>query len=153
MRALELTIPPPVVAVLVAAAMWAVALVTTRIEVPVPVRLGAVAAFAIAGIGVAMAGAIAFRRAHTTLSPVRPEAASSLVTSGIYRFTRNPMYLGLCLVLLAWASFLSSAFAFLGPVVFVLYISRFQILPEERALSDLFGKAFSSYQAQVRRWI
>jgi protein-S-isoprenylcysteine O-methyltransferase Ste14 len=75
------------------------------------------------------------------------------VTSGVYRFTRNPMYLGLCFVLLAWAVFLSSAWAFMGPGAFVLYINRFQIAPEENALSKLFGPAFAKYQSKVRRWL
>jgi protein-S-isoprenylcysteine O-methyltransferase Ste14 len=153
MRPLELKVPPPVVAVLVAAAMWGVALVTARIEMPVLVRVSAALAFAVAGVGIAISGLIAFRRARTTVSPVKPEGASSLVTSGVYRFTRNPMYLGLCLVLIAWGLVLSSTLAFFGPVAFILYISRFQIAPEETALSMIFGEAFSSYKAKVRRWI
>ncbi|HEX6004877.1 MAG TPA: isoprenylcysteine carboxylmethyltransferase family protein [Burkholderiales bacterium] len=153
MSPLELRIPPPIVALVVAAAMWGIALVTSRIEAPVLVRVGGALALAIAGVGIAISGVIAFRRAHTTVSPLKPEAVSSLVTSGVYRLTRNPMYLGLCLALLAWAWFLSSAFALLGPVAFVLYIDRFQIVPEERALSRIFGQAFSNYKATVRRWI
>jgi len=152
MRALELRIPPPAVALLVAVAMWGISLTGARIETSAPVRMGAALLIAIAGVCIAVAGVLAFRHAHTTISPVKPEAASSLVTSGIYRFTRNPMYLGLCLVLLAWALFLSSALAFLGPIVFVLYIGRFQIAPEERALARIFGAAFTDYQAEVRRW-
>ena len=153
MQALELKVPPPVVALLVAVAMWCVASMTARIEMPVLVRASAALAFVIAGIAVALSGVIAFRRARTTVSPVKPDAASSLVTSGVYRFTRNPMYLGLCLWLLAWACFLSSALAFLGPILFILYINRFQIVPEETALSRIFGAAFSNYQAKVRRWL
>jgi len=112
-----------------------------------------VAFFAIVGFGFAISGVLAMRRARTTISPIKPEAATSLVTSGVYRFTRNPMYLGLCFVLLAWAVFLSSAWAFLGPGAFVLYINRFQIAPEENALSKLFGTAFANYQSKVRRWL
>ena len=108
---------------------------------------------ALAGAGVAMAGALAFRRARTTVSPLKPQTTSSLVTSGVYRFTRNPMHVGLALVLLAWAVFVSSPWAFLGPMRFILYITRFQIVPEERALSGLFGAAYSAYRARVRRWL
>ena len=153
MQALELKVPPPIVALLVAGAMWAIALMAERIEMTALVRVGATLAFAIAGVGIAISGVIGFRRAHTTVNPTKPKAASSLVTSGVYRFTRNPMYLGLCLVLLAWASFLSSALAFLGPILFIFYINRFQIVPEETALSRIFGAAFSNYQAKVRRWL
>ena len=153
MRALELKVPPPVAALLVAVAMWGISLLTPPIEIPTLVRTTAALALAIVGVAIAVSGMVAFRRARTTVSPHEPEAASSLVTSGVYRFTRNPMYLGLCLVLLAWAFFLSSALALVGPVVFVLYISRFQIVPEERALARIFGTAFSTYEARVRRWL
>jgi len=73
--------------------------------------------------------------------------------AGIYRFTRNPMYVGLALVLLGWAALLSSPWALLGPLVFVLYINRFQIAPEERVLSAKFGAAYTEYIARVRRWL
>ena len=153
MQALELKVPPPIVALLVAGAMWAIALMAERIEVTALVRVGATLAFAIAGVGIAISGVIGFRRAHTTVNPTKPEAASSLVTSGVYRFTRNPMYLGLCLLLVAWALFLSSPLAFLGPLLFILYMNRFQIAPEETALSAIFGEGFANYKAKVRRWI
>ena len=153
MQALELKVPPPIVALLVAGAMWAIALMAERIEMTAPVRVGATLAFAIAGFGIVISGVIGFRRAHTTVNPTKPEAASSLVTSGVYRFTRNPMYLGLCLLLVAWALFLSSPLASLGPLLFILYMNRFQIAPEETALSAIFGEEFANYKAKVRRWI
>nr|WP_255612533.1 isoprenylcysteine carboxylmethyltransferase family protein [Alcanivorax sp. 1008] len=105
------------------------------------------------GAGVSLAGVVSFRRARTTVNPLKPEKTSSLVCSGIYRVTRNPMYLGFLLVLIGWAVMLGSAFAVLGPVLFVVYISRFQILPEERVLQNLFGDEFTAYQARVRRWL
>lgn len=152
MRSLELKIPPPLVALLTAAAMWGFSS-TGRIELPIALRIGVGLVAALAGFGIAISGVIAFRRAHTTVSPLKPETASRLVTSGVYRFTRNPMYLGLCVVLTAWAFVLSSALLLLGPLAFILYITRFQIVPEERMLSRLFGDAFADYQARVRRWI
>ena len=153
MRALDLKIPPPVLTLLVALAMWGLSLATSRFEISPAFRYAAVILIALVGFGVAISGVRAIRRARTTTSPIKPEAATSLVTSGIYRFTRNPMYLGLCLVLLAWAVFLSSAWAVLGPVAFVLYMNRFQIAPEERVLSTIFGQAFADYQSKVRRWL
>jgi protein-S-isoprenylcysteine O-methyltransferase Ste14 len=99
-------------------------------------RVTTAIAIAMAGIVIAILGVIALRRAKTTVSPLKPEATSSIVTSGVYGFTRNPMYLGLALALLAWAVFVSSAWALLGPVAFVLYMNRFQIIPEERAPFD-----------------
>jgi protein-S-isoprenylcysteine O-methyltransferase Ste14 len=153
MHALELKIPPPVVALLIAAAMWGIASVAPSAGVPAPIRLVAAIAIALAGLATAVSGAVAFRRAKTTTSPSKPETTSALVTSGVYRFTRNPMYVGVTLVLLAWAVFLSSIWTLLGPMAFTLYITRFQIIPEERVLAGLFGAAYSAYQAKVRRWI
>lgn len=94
-----------------------------------------------------------FRRAGTTPSPIRIEGASVLVTDGVYAYTRNPMYLSLVCLLVSRAAWLNSAWAFLGPVMFIAYITRFQILPEERALEALFGEEYRRYQQRVRRWI
>src|SRR5689334_4253643 len=152
-RALELRIPPPVVALLAGAAMWGIALVTPRMDIPDFVRVAAGITLAIAGIATAVSGVIAFRRASTTVNPLKPETTSALVTTGVYRHTRNPMYVGLGLALLGWAAYLASIPALLGPPAFVAYISRFQIAPEERALAALFGTAFADYRARVRRWL
>ena len=153
MRTLELRIPPPIVALLAAAAMWGVSLATPLVDAPARFRLIAAIAIALAGVATAMLGVAAFRRAKTTVNPLKPETSSSLVTSGIYRVTRNPMYVGLALVLIAWAVFLSSIWALLGLLVFVLYMNRFQIVPEERVLSRMFGDTYSGYQRNVRRWL
>jgi protein-S-isoprenylcysteine O-methyltransferase Ste14 len=87
------------------------------------------------------------------MNPIKPSAASSLVTGGVFRFTRNPMYLSLLLYLLAWAAYLSNWLALLFVPVFVLYINELQIKPEERALSALFGAEYASYKGRVRRWL
>ncbi|MGH8749108.1 MAG: methyltransferase family protein [Burkholderiales bacterium] len=133
--------------------MWGIAMIAPQVELPAGVRLAACAAIAVAGLVFGAAGIGSFRRARTTLHPTRPQEASSLVRSGIYRITRNPMYLGLALVLAAWAVFLSSAWALFGPLAFMLYMSHFQIAAEERALSRLFGSEYASYKASVRRWL
>jgi protein-S-isoprenylcysteine O-methyltransferase Ste14 len=153
MRALELKIPPPLVALLIAAAMWVISLATPLVDLPVHIRLVTGIAIALAGVATAILGVAAFRRAKTTVNPLKPETSSSLVTTGIYRFTRNPMYVGLALVLLAWAMFLSSPWGLLGPLVFALYMNRFQIMPEEKILLGMFGTAYSAYQSKVRRWL
>lgn len=108
---------------------------------------------AIAGVGVAAAGVLAFRRAQTTVNPMTPEASSALVAAGIYRLTRNPMYLGMALALAAWAIWLGSVAAAAMLPVFVAYLTRYQIIPEERALIALFGEPFQVYARRVRRWI
>jgi len=153
MQFLELKIPPPIVALIIGILMWCVCLIAPSGSVPTSARLSLAAAFAVIGLASAVSGAIAFRRAKTTTNPLKPGAASSLVSSGPYRFTRNPMYLGLSLVLIAWATYLWSVWALAGPLVFVAYIRRFQIAPEERALSALFGAEYGEYQTKVRRWL
>jgi protein-S-isoprenylcysteine O-methyltransferase Ste14 len=153
MRMLEIKVPPPAVVLVVAAAMWGISLLAPRLDLPQMARVIAALAIAIAGIAIAVAGAGAFRHARTTVSPVRPDNASSLVTTGVYRFTRNPMYVGMGLVLLAWAVFLAAPLALLGPIVFVVYIDRFQVKPEERALAKIFGVAYADYRRHVRRWL
>src|SRR5450631_3005379 len=149
MQALELKIPPPAVTVLIAGAMWVVSLVTPSLDVPRLIRVVAAIAIAVAGGGIALSGAVSFRRAGTTINPMKPETTSSLVTTGIYRVTRNPMYVGILFVLVAWAIFLAAPWALVGPLAFVLYMNRFQIAPEERVLSALFGADYCSYKARV----
>ena len=153
MQALELKIPPPVVAALVAVGMWGVSLAAPVLSMPAAGRVAAAAAIALAGFAISIAGVVSIRRASTTLNPTKPETTSALVSSGIYRATRNPMYAGLVFVLVAWAVFLSCAWALLGPLVFVLYINRFQIAPEERVLAAMFGSDYAAYKSRVRRWL
>lgn len=133
--------------------MWGISEMGASIELPNVLRHVLTAAISLAGGCISLAGILSFRRARTTVNPLKPKNTSSLVTLGIYRFTRNPMYLGLLLVLLAWAVFLSSAWAIVGPVAFVLYINRFQIAPEERVMATMFGASYAQYKARVRRWL
>jgi len=137
----------------VAGLMWIAAQVVAVAGFPIPARQAFAIGLAAVGAGVAMAGVVSFRLAKTTVNPLKPAAASSLVVSGIYHVTRNPMYLGALLVLIGWAVFLANALAFAFSVTFVLYLNRFQIAPEENALTTRFGSEFSAYCAKVRRWI
>jgi protein-S-isoprenylcysteine O-methyltransferase Ste14 len=153
MQVLEHRIPPPVVAVLVAAGMWGVSTLRSLLPLPPGIRQLAVAALVAAGVAFDLLGLAAFRRARTTVNPLQPAKASALVTAGVYRITRNPMYVGLALLLAAWVVQLSSLWPLLGPVLFVLYVDRFQIAPEERVLRSMFGDAYAAYAARVRRWL
>ena len=152
MSGLELRVPPVAVVLLAGLAMWLLARV-----LPWPGDLlgGLPAALLIAaaGVAVAVAGVVAFRRARTTVNPMKPEASSALVERGIYGLTRNPMYLGMALVLAAWALWLGSVAAVSVLPLFTLYMTRFQIVPEERALAAKFGVAFAAYRSRVRRWL
>jgi protein-S-isoprenylcysteine O-methyltransferase Ste14 len=153
MKALELKVPPPVVALDLALAMWAVSRFMRTFDVAVSIRIAIAIAIALVGGAFSAAGITAFHRAKTTLNPMKPETASSLVTGGIYQVTRNPMYVGLLFVLIAWAAFLCAPWTLAGPAVFVAYMTRFQIAPEERALMSAFGAEYASYKGSVRRWL
>ena len=100
-----------------------------------------------------IAGVVSFRLAKTTVNPRKPEQASELVTTGIYRFSRNPMYLGFAFILAAWGVWLASLWALLCVIAFISYLTWFQIIPEERELQKIFGKAYSDYKLQVKRWL
>ncbi|NNE78150.1 MAG: isoprenylcysteine carboxylmethyltransferase family protein, partial [Pricia sp.] len=93
-----------------------------------------------------------FARLRTTINPTQPSKANKLVDGGIYAYSRNPMYLALLLILLAWGIWLGNAFNTLLAAGFVAYMNRFQIVPEEQALLDIFGKAYRKYCINVRRW-
>jgi len=95
---------------------------------------------------------IQFYRAKTTTNPKNPSKASSLVTNGIYKYSRNPMYLGLLLILLGWGLWLANAFNVLLAAGFVSYMNTFQIQPEESSLTSLFGTEYKQYCIRVRRW-
>jgi len=153
MSFLDLKIPPPLIALLVGFAMWFAARVGPALHLGSATRYVIASVIGVAGLAFIISGLTGFRRAQTTTNPQKPERASVLVTGGVYRLTRNPMYLGLCFLLAAWAVYLSALLPFLGPFIFALYITRFQIRPEERALSRLFGQEYADYMSRVRRWL
>ena len=153
MQALELKIPPPAAALLVGLVMWGAAYLLPAVHLTSELRVMIAGLCAAFGLIVAFLGFWAFRRAKTTVSPVTPEAASSVVTGGVYRYTRNPMYVGLTAVLVGWAVWLSVPWVFLGPLVLMLFLTRFQIIPEERIMSSKFGRDYDEYCKRVRRWL
>ena len=108
--------------------------------------------FLILGGAIEVVAVIQFIRKKTTVNPTKPETVSKLVINGLYRFTRNPMYLGLLLVLLAWGVYLGNAFNTLIAAGSVSYMNRFQIQPEEEALAKTFGSEYATYLKNVRRW-
>jgi protein-S-isoprenylcysteine O-methyltransferase Ste14 len=153
LRALEHKIPPPIVALVIALAMWATAESLPAWFASRILRIGLAIVFTVPALIFAGLGVRAFRRAKTTVNPNRPDAATTIVTRGVYRYTRNPMYVGLTFLLLAWATYLAVPWGFSGPAVFVLFTTRFQIIPEERALLAKFGNEYSVYKTRVRRWL
>lgn len=152
---MELKVPPLVVVGITAALMWLIARLRPAASARLDSRIVAVLAvwILIVGAGLILSGVVSFRRALTTVSPVSPDEASSLVMSGAYRVTRNPMYVGMAALLAAWAVYLRSPLSAVGVVGFVWYIDRFQIQPEERILAAKFGSSYDEYRTRVRRWL
>lgn len=150
---LELRVPPLLVLVAFAVAMWGVAKFTPTLSTSFVGRRTLAVIVAVTGLVTVVAGVQAFRRAGTTTNPINPDASTCIVRTGIYGRTRNPMYLGFLLLLAAWAIGMANAAAAFGLPLFVWYINRFQIKPEERSLRQRFGADFESYLASVRRWI
>lgn len=153
MKALELIIPPPIVMLVIGVIMWLLSMLFPAFPLSLTYNVATAIVIGLVGIGISMAGILDFKRARTTTDPRKPANASALVTSGIYRFSRNPMYVGILLVLIGWGVFLGNALALIGAFAFVPYISRYQIQPEERLLQDKFGAEFTEYKARVRRWL
>ncbi|MBF0469291.1 MAG: isoprenylcysteine carboxylmethyltransferase family protein [Desulfamplus sp.] len=153
MKFLELKIPPVLVFFLTIAVMWALSLISNELGADKNIRFLIGAVLILIGGLIIISGVLGFRKARTTVNPVKPYKASSLVCSGIYSYTRNPMYTGLFFVLVAWGCFLDNIFSLLFVFVFLLYMTRFQIKPEERVLESIFGKDYRLYKEQVRRWL
>jgi protein-S-isoprenylcysteine O-methyltransferase Ste14 len=153
MKSIENRVPPPLVAIVFAIAMWAISIVDPNIGLSQTVRVSAIALLWLLGTAFSFAGVISFKLSKTTVNPLKPDTASALVTSGIYQITRNPMYVGFVVFLLAWATYLSSVGSLVVVAVFIAFIQRFQIIPEERALLSLFGQEFEDYTGKVRRWL
>jgi protein-S-isoprenylcysteine O-methyltransferase Ste14 len=153
MNSLDNRIPPPFVMLIVAAAMWGASFLTPPLSINGALRYGLIAVFFLIAALFGAPAIRAFRRSRTTIDPVHIERASALVTSGIYGITRNPMYVAITSLLLSWAAWLAAPWSLIGPVFFVLFITRFQILPEERAMGQKFGAAYADYRSRVRRWV
>lgn len=153
MKNLELRIPPLVQMIVIAAGMWALAAAFPALNIPIDTTPALAASLVAAGAVVAVLGVFEFRKANTTVDPRFPAKSSRLVVSGVYRISRNPMYLGFFLVLFGWAAYLMHYLAFLLLPLFPVYMNRFQIQPEEQHMARKFGDEFQAYSARVRRWI
>jgi protein-S-isoprenylcysteine O-methyltransferase Ste14 len=152
MPSLESKVPPPAVVLVIGVFMWLVSRAAPSLHFDVPAHNWLAIVLVSVGFLTGIAGVVTFRRAKTTVDPMKPRA-SSLVTWGVYAISRNPMYLGGLIMLLGWAIFLSNPLAFVFLPVYVLYLNRFQIAPEERVLTSLFGETYVTYQARARRWL
>jgi protein-S-isoprenylcysteine O-methyltransferase Ste14 len=150
---LDNRIPPPILLVAKGAAMVAAASVLPAAPLPMALRMGGFAlSFGLAAVFGAPAVS-AFAAARTTINPVHIDHASTLVTSGIYARSRNPMYVALTALIAALAFGLGNAWLLAAPVAYAAYLGRYQIQPEERAMAARFGSDYAAYKARVRRWL
>ena len=152
-RTLELKVPPVILVFIVALSMWIAARFLPVLHFQFPFQLLVAWALGLLGVIVCTLGLLEFRRAKTTVNPTKPQSSSSLVKTGIYRHTRNPMYLGFLLILAGWAMATATMLSFIGLPAFVLYMNGFQIEPEERTLASIFGDEFKEYRSKVRIWL
>ncbi|GAA61801.1 hypothetical protein P20652_3690 [Pseudoalteromonas sp. BSi20652] len=143
---------PPVIVVLFFAGIMALIAHYSIVDLNELVLYSSLASVVI-GCVFGISGVISFRLAKTTVNPHKVDNASELVTSGIFKITRNPMYVGLAFLLIGWGIWLSSFYALLCVIGFIAYLTFFQIIPEERALTKLFGEDYIAYKAKVRRWL
>jgi len=153
MKWLELRVPPPVVGVAFGVLMWAVAGLVPSMNFTIPGAAWIAAGCAAVGVGIAGLAIVSFKRKGTTSNPMSPATTSTLVTGGVYAWTRNPMYLGWLPIGLGWAVYLQNPVPLLLVPLFMGYITVFQIRPEERALETKFGPAYDAYRRRVRRWL
>tara|TARA_R110002167_G_scaffold180956_25_gene381213 strand:+ start:1413 stop:1883 length:471 start_codon:yes stop_codon:yes gene_type:complete len=150
---IKLKVPPPIVTFIFGVLMFCLdALYSVELEISVA-RSGLIATSLIVALFLLFPALIQFYKNKTTVNPFKPEKTNTLVVEGVYRYSRNPMYLGMALVLLAWGIFLSNPFNLILFFSFILYMNYFQIKPEEYALEHLFGEDFTRYKLNVRRWL
>ncbi|MFT4929168.1 MAG: protein-S-isoprenylcysteine O-methyltransferase Ste14 [Phenylobacterium sp.] len=148
---MELKIPPPIIFLLVAAAMWLIFSLGLVATIAVPSMIALVVF--LLGVAIGIVATMSFSKAQTTIDPRNPQETSQLVDTGIFGLSRNPMYLSLTLELCGVVLYLGDPLNIVLLLGFVVYINKFQIIPEERALKQKFPQAFAAYQAKVRRWI
>ena len=132
--------------------MWAGAKAMPALDFPMPGWVVSAVLFA-AGLATGTGAFLQFRKARTTINPMKPHETSALLTDGFYAWSRNPIYVADAVLLLAFALLVANAFAFVFLVLFIAYLDRFQIRPEERALRARFGDEYDRYRGKVRRWL
>lgn len=150
---MKLLIPPLPLGVITGALIWGASKLFTPLAVTFPGQKVVGLVLILGSVLIAVIAVAAFVRTRTTVNPTKPEAASKLVTTGLFSFSRNPMYLSMLGVLIGWSIFLGNVAALALPVLFVWYMTVFQIKPEEDALTQKFGDDYLSYCKRVRRWI
>ena len=144
-------IPPPIIALV----MIAIIYLSSLIIEPITFNYQTLISILVVVIGLACAipSFRLFAKYKTTISPFTPSETSALVTDGMYRYSRNPMYLGLVFLTIAATIFFGTWLGVVIVVAFIFLLNFLQIIPEEEALLDIFGEEYVEYQKKVRRWI
>lgn len=146
-------IPPPLVALAFALLSYGLGRLILLGVLSLPLQSAVAAALAGLGLVIIVISVREFMRVKTTVNPIKIDEASALVTSGPFGFTRNPMYLGMLLILTGIAVWLGQLSGLIALPLFIAYITRFQIMPEEAVMRQIFGDAFVAYSRKTRRWI
>ena len=144
-------IPPPIIALICIVINYLSTYLINPIKFPNIEIIGGLILFL--GVATSMLATLLFRKDKTTVNPMNPEETTTLVTTGIFSITRNPMYLGSFLSISSTVLFFGSWFGIIILMFFVWYITKFQIIPEEEAMEKLFGNKYDEYRQNVRRWI
>ena len=150
---LELKIPPAVVMLFFMILMYFISSIFSSLNIDFMFQIFLSIETAVSGFVLIVAASYVFTEKSTSINPMKPESASTLVTNGVYKFTRNPMYLGIVVILFAWLVFLGNILNIINILLFILYMNKYQIIPEEGALEKLFGDEYLSYCAKVKRWL
>lgn len=150
---LELKIPPPFIALICAVLMWVLGRLFADFDFDFSYRKLISALLLSTGISIDLLALFKFRQKQTTINPMKPDKSTELVITGIYKLSRNPMYLGLVFILCSGVMFLGNAASLIMLPVFIFYITKFQILPEETIMQEKFPESFSEYKQKVRRWL
>lgn len=153
LQSLERKVLPPVVAIMAAAVMWGLANEQALLRYEIPHKAFICGALVGLAVLIDLVALRLFMTAKTTINPISPDKATKLVTTGVYRYTRNPMYMANLIILLAWLIWLGSIYSVSGLILYVVYMNQFQIKPEERVLLNLFEHEYSFFCSRVRRWI
>lgn len=149
---MKTTVPPPLLTLIFAGLMALLNLLVPW-QIVLPFKLFILSACAFVATILLGESVLRFIRSKTTVNPLRPEKASSLVVAGVFRLSRNPMYLGMLLLLCSVAIYLDNPANIILIAGYVLVMNELQIKPEEQALQRLFGEDYITYCSRVRRWI
>jgi len=147
----NIKIPPPILVIILTSLVY---FSSTKLElIHLPYRQSVSVIILIIGLIVIISPVINFIKSKTTVNPVKFKNVNTLVTTGIYRYSRNPMYLGMILIIISTTVYYLNFMSVFSPLIFYIWINKFQISREEIFLEDKFGNEYLKYKSETRRWI